>query len=320
MPTHAQRIPPRDRSEAAGDRPLRRCERRGAPGRYASLWPGAQAQVPATPPPHLNVARSQPQRQRAGRSTSLRSNPAVVAPARPIVSRLLPLRGRTGRYWLSRPPAQAPPTGGTLQPIVARLKPRPGRPGRWAVFVPPSSAQVVSTFARPPRLAIAWPRYRIRRAGLWYCPQPQGYVNDLLEALLVYLKQNSSVLAVIPHESIQSDQTEPGQTFPYLICEEVTTGETGYQTADDTGTIPYDDNQSIRVSVFGTGKATTRALARKVDAAINDVVVFFAWGTELVLRRNATPVDELDEERSVGGIDVWRRVMVYEAIVARLVN
>jgi hypothetical protein len=143
--------------------------------------------------------------------------------------------------------------------------------------------------------------------------------TDLLEAMVAQLQGDTAVTSMLAQgaNSIVGDELAAAGLFPYVVLIEVS-GPTEYQTTDGSS-YPYDDHPSFQLTVVGTGKEPVRQIAHAVQHSLLDAALSFTTGTLQLLRRSGPAFDSLDPDRGPGGIDVFRRVLLFESIVSRTI-
>lgn len=141
---------------------------------------------------------------------------------------------------------------------------------------------------------------------------PSAVADTLLEAILTRLEAEvgGSIAG-----GFWTDVAPRGTAMPYVRVTEV--GETDEdESATDSGRSRFERTE-YQVSVFGSGKASTRALGKLVSAAIDLVPLAFSEGVLLHIAKTGRAGPELDPERSPTGGPVWHEAIVFEATIER---
>lgn len=137
---------------------------------------------------------------------------------------------------------------------------------------------------------------------------------DLAEALLAHLEADAALLARLPG-GIWGDEAPADTPLPYAVLVEVAE-VAEYEGPKGSGRVPYADRAAIQVGIFDSSRSAARGLGNLVEAAVNDAPLEFEGGDLLWLRRSDRRMQK-DPELGPGGVDVWQRILVFDALTQR---
>jgi hypothetical protein len=285
--------------------------------RRSSLSASIAPVTPPNPPRRPLLVPKAPLPPKVGRVFIGRARtrlPANPGPAQFFARAFFPATFFAPTYF----PGGDPLVGGEWIPRALLVRPALPRPRTGSVFIG-RSPRVASlpVFARPNRFQITSQAFAPRPVGRVFVGRGLAKFPpipvDLLEAVIAWLNADTNVMAAVT--AVAGDEAAVDTGFPYLVCIDVD-GPTDYQSQTADGSIPYDDHASIQVTIVGVGKESVRSLTRVVDKSLNDAPLVFTAGTLNWFRRKTKPHDELDPDRGPNGADVWRRILIYDALIA----
>jgi hypothetical protein len=107
----------------------------------------------------------------------------------------------------------------------------------------------------------------------------------------------------------EAPDTEP---LPYAVLVQ-TQSIRDFETVSSDGSRPVIERMGYECHVFATNRATCRMLGERIAGLVDGATVTFANGYPMYLRRQSD-TDELDDDRSRLGADVWHRTITITAI------
>ena len=136
---------------------------------------------------------------------------------------------------------------------------------------------------------------------------------DLFEAIVNACHTDATLTSLFGRTGwLWITEAPDGEPMPYAVLSQPSS-DLSFSSFTDDGSEPTVETATFQVSIFSANRATNQAIGDQINASLTPAQLVHADGYLMSLRCTSS-ADMLDPDRGPGGVDVWQRVLLLDAL------